>query len=713
MNTPISYRLPTLGASVVLVLSLLQPVGLGAAEVVSGCDFDRDGYADLAVGAPGQVVQGHDRAGGVNVLYGTATGPDASRDLLLHQGTGGVQGAPQAGEEFGYATTCGDFDGDGYSDLAVGTPGDEVSGKRAAGSVSVYFGSGSGLAVDAARNLRFHQSSPGVSGGVEAGDRFGAALSAGDIHGDGIADLVIGVPGENIGSVANAGAVHIRSGELGGFTVDTWLSQDRPAIAGKPEAGDGFGSSLAVGDFDADGFADVAVGVPGESIGSIAGAGMANVVFGVASGYDTSRSMGLSQSTAGVAGSAEARDGFASSLATGDFNGDGFDDLAVGVPFEDIGAVPDAGMVHVLHGSSAGPDAAVSVHIGQFTPGVAGRPEAGDNVGAALATGQTGAGATGWLVIGAPGESIGTRRSAGMVHAIPGSGAGLVPSAGAVWHQDTAGVQGSAEPGDGLGSSVAIGDFDGDGVGDLSIGVPGEDLGLIRSAGMVNVLFGDGSGLTAAGDLLIHQELPSVSGSASAGDMLGRSVASASSTWDPVGEFLDIQSRSTWTSRSPIVARLQEHSGSLEYLTVHHAGNQDNTVTGPARWRSWQAFHMDTRGWGDLAYHYIIGIDGTVSEARDLAYRGDTGTNYNPDRHFLVVLEGNFEKQDPTPAQLDSLRLVLAWASVEFDVPLDTIGGHRDHAATACPGTNLYQYIVTDLPSDVAGLIASGGVSAG
>jgi hypothetical protein len=145
----------------------------------------------------------------------------------------------------------------------------------------------------------------------------------------------------------------------------------------------------------------------------------------------------------------------------------------------------------------------------------------------------------------------------------------------------------------------------------------------------------------------------------------------------------------------------------IETLTVHHAGEQWG-YTGPARYRVWQDLHTG-RGWGDVAYHYIIGIDGTVYEARDTAYAGDTNTNYDPAGHFLVVVEGNFDKEQPTQAQLDSLVRVLAWASLLFGVLPSTIGGHRDHAATACPGGNLYPYIATgDLQRDVEELIAEG-----
>ncbi|MGI9528728.1 MAG: N-acetylmuramoyl-L-alanine amidase [Acidimicrobiia bacterium] len=165
---------------------------------------------------------------------------------------------------------------------------------------------------------------------------------------------------------------------------------------------------------------------------------------------------------------------------------------------------------------------------------------------------------------------------------------------------------------------------------------------------------------------------------------------------------LDIVARSGWGAAPAQTNRMEEHS--IDILTVHHAGDQ-SASGGPPRYRSWQAFHQ-SRGWGDLAYHYIIGVDGTVYEARDTRYRGDTGTNYDPSGHFLLVVEGNFEVDEPTDEQLESLVRVLAWASQRFDVSPATIGGHRDHASTACPGGNLHPYIASgDLENDVRALL--------
>ena len=171
----------------------------------------------------------------------------------------------------------------------------------------------------------------------------------------------------------------------------------------------------------------------------------------------------------------------------------------------------------------------------------------------------------------------------------------------------------------------------------------------------------------------------------------------------PLAIQLDIVSRQDWGAQTADLSKMQEQT--ITQLTIHHAGDQTGT-TGPARYRSWQAYHI-SRGWGDLAYHYIVGVDGTIYEGRDPRYAGATGTNYDPSGHLLVVVEGNFNNDQPTPAQLDTLTRILAWASIEYAVSPSTIAGHRDHASTSCPGNNLYPYIASgEIESWVKELLA-------
>jgi hypothetical protein len=119
----------------------------------------------------------------------------------------------------------------------------------------------------------------------------------------------------------------------------------------------------------------------------------------------------------------------------------------------------------------------------------------------------------------------------------------------------------------------------------------------------------------------------------------------------------------------------------------------------PARIRSYQTYHQES-GWPDIAYHYLIDANGHIYEGRPVSARGDTFTEYDPTGHFLVCCDGHFDQQSIPVTQLASLADVLAWASVRFGVAPATIAGHRDYAATTCPG------------SDLAGLVADQTVEA-
>jgi hypothetical protein len=174
--------------------------------------------------------------------------------------------------------------------------------------------------------------------------------------------------------------------------------QGAGGVIGTAESGDEFGSALAAGDLDHDGFADLAVAAPLESIGAISGAGAVNVLYGSAGGLTGVGSQLFRQGAGGVAGSAEADDLFGFALSAGDFDHDGFADLAVGVRLEDVQGRDGAGAVNVLYGSAGGLTGAGSQVFWQGAGGVAGSLEAGDRFGSALTAGGTVAsGRRAWL----------------------------------------------------------------------------------------------------------------------------------------------------------------------------------------------------------------------------------------------------------------------------------------------------------------------------
>ena len=100
------------------------------------------------------------------------------------------------GDEFGATLAHGDFNGDGYDDLAIGAPGEKLGGKNNSGSVNVLYGSASGLT--AIGDQLWTQDSNSVADSSQAGDRFSDSLAVGDFNGDGFADLAIGAPGEDL-----------------------------------------------------------------------------------------------------------------------------------------------------------------------------------------------------------------------------------------------------------------------------------------------------------------------------------------------------------------------------------------------------------------------------------------------------------------------------------------------------------------------------------
>lgn len=148
-------------------------------------------------------------------------------------------------------------------------------------------------------------------------------------------------------------------------------------------------------------------------------------------------------------------------------------------------------------------------------------------------------------------------------------------------------------------------------------------------------------------------------------------------------------------------------------ITVHHSAVVlgDNRKA-PDRIRQHQRFHQDSRGWIDIAYHYGVDRNGHVYELRDVGLAGDTGTNYDPAGHLLLLAEGDFDQEQPTDAQLMTLaRLAAAGIGRHgLDGDLGTVvSGHRDHASTSCPGAALYARL-GDLRDAVRRELDAGGV---
>lgn len=172
----------------------------------------------------------------------------------------------------------------------------------------------------------------------------------------------------------------------------------------------------------------------------------------------------------------------------------------------------------------------------------------------------------------------------------------------------------------------------------------------------------------------------------------GKSSANAS----PRSPRPKILSRQEWKAKDAI-GKMPPHT--LQHITIHHtASPQKEGINIEKKMQNLQNFSQSEErlasgknkpAWPDVPYHYYIAVDGQIAEGRDIKYAGDTNTDYDPRGHALVVLEGNFENEQPSTKQLASLRELVAWLSAEYKIPIAEIKAHNDYAATACPGVNL------------------------
>lgn len=424
-------------------------------------DFNGDGYRDLAVGALGAANGSVSYAGSVVVLYGSASSVSTARRTVITQASPGVPGVPEDGDGFGAAVAAADLDRDGYADLLIGAPGEEVGTESARGSVTVVWGGPAGLAG----GVNLSPPAGYSEGHIFCG--FGMALATGDMTGDGTAEVSVG---SRCDGVSYTGPF-ARSGQAADSYREWRLGTMR---------------NVVMGDVDGDGLAE-RFWLSGQTDGDVRGP--VHVDQGPPVTTDPTGNAPLDLPRA---------DGYVGQV--GDVDGDGYGDLVTGISLDDYlagttGAAHPGGEVQVLYGGADGiaPDQHPQV-FHQDTAGVPGSGEDRDQFGHALSIADTDADGYADVLIGIPGESIGSVFAAGRVLLLHGSAAGLTTAGATEYSQNSTDVPGAAEGNDDLGYAVHLADLDSDRHPDLAVGAPGEN-----GDGCVWVARGSATGPAPAG----------------------------------------------------------------------------------------------------------------------------------------------------------------------------------------------------------------------
>ncbi len=438
------------------------------------------------------------------------------------------------------SAVAGDFNHDGVADVAISVPHQTVNGISDAGSIQITYGTRyiGKFKLRLTPPVTATITEASIGGTITSGDEFGSSLAVGDFNGDGIMDLAIGVPGKTVSGQAGAGAVYILFGSRAGLKTtgaQLW-TQDSSNILGVAEAGDHFGAALAVGDFNGDRHADLAIGAPDDDVGAVVDAGAVNVIYGSSTGLKSVNNQLFDQAMAGIVGALGTGDHYGAALAAGDFNADGFQDLAIGSPGQSVSGHTGAGGVGVLYSTRGGLVAANSQFWTESTSNMLGTVNDDANFGFSLAAADFNGDSRADLAIGAPGENTNAATDSGAVHILFGSSSRLTITKNQLWNADTDSLSAAAS-GDGFGAALVAGQFNADHVADLAIGIPNLSISATNEGAVLKLPGVRGTGLSTTNSTIFDRDNPAF-GSPTGEDHVGASLAAGDLNGDGVTDLV-------------------------------------------------------------------------------------------------------------------------------------------------------------------------------
>ena len=455
-------------------------------EVASG-DVNGDGYMDIIIGAPWADPGGRTEAGETYVIFGSSS-PRPTIDLSTESADITIYGAA-SGDLSGIAIASGDINGDGYDDIIIGAPRADPAGGKDAGKTYVIFG--------------FSPSSPvTIDLSTESADitiygddykDYSGRVASGDINIDGYDDIIIGAHNANPGGRYRAGETYVIFGSSSPPATIDLNSQSADITIYGDDNNDESGSAVASGDINGDGYMDIIIGAPQAD----QWVGVTYVIFG-SSKPPTTIDLNTQSADITVYGD-DTGDRSGSAVASGDVNGDGYDDIIIGASWADPGGRSEAGETYVIFGSSF-PSPPYTIDLNsQSGDIIVSGDDLDDRCGKEVDSGDVNGDGYIDIIIGAyradpPGE-----KDAGKSYVIFGGSYSSPPYIIDLNSQPANITVYGAIFCDWSGYAVASGDVNKDGYGDVIIGAPYARTPSGPDSGQTYLISGGGAIITATG----------------------------------------------------------------------------------------------------------------------------------------------------------------------------------------------------------------------